>query len=170
MSQEYTQCTSQSVLFLGGFGLRIIPPCCSTLSLSAWEGQGGSPVGLKPWLLPPSLTSIRPHILKQRRPPQCLCAADAQAKQEGTGDRHWGLWRQTHIHRPSQCGLSLPLLVEMNITNITIGQTPWNDHIQPRAPWVAHVCVTTLLWMNLYSHLQYRNWPRVLTCFPELLC
>lgn len=34
---------------------------------------------------------------------QCLCAADAQAKQEGTGDPHWELRMQTHVNRPSQC-------------------------------------------------------------------
>jgi len=32
--------------------------------------------------------------------PECLCAADAQAKQEGTGDRHGGLPMQTHINGP----------------------------------------------------------------------
>ena len=56
-----------------------------------------------------------PHLHTSTYPgaqeaPKCLCAADAQAKQEGTGDCHWGLRMQAHISRPSQCGSGLPLL------------------------------------------------------------
>ncbi|KAI9547576.1 hypothetical protein NQZ68_014842 [Dissostichus eleginoides] len=62
--------------------------------------------------------------------PECLCAADAQAKQEGTGDRHWGLPTQTHINKPSQCGSSMMTsaagqgvgegaLVSVNVESVT---------------------------------------------------
>lgn len=61
--------------------------------------------------------------------PECLCAADAQAKQEGTGDRHWGPRTQTHTGGSSQRRSSLPSLLEMNLANITPGQTPQSDRI-----------------------------------------
>lgn len=51
---------------------------------------------------------------------ECLCVADAQAKQEGTEDGHLGFRTETHIHRPSQrpSGLSS-----------VINQTPVSYHI-----------------------------------------
>lgn len=74
-----------------------------------------------------------PHLHTSTYPeaeaPECLCVADAQAKQEGTGDRHLGLKMQSNISRPPKCGSSLPLPFQMNITNITVGQTPLSDHI-----------------------------------------
>lgn len=124
----YLSTEEKASLVLGEFRLRIIPPQCLLLSVCtlaasevAFQGDGNH-------------DSCPPHLHTSTYPgaeeaPECLCVADAQAKQEGTGDRHWGLRMQTNISRPSQCGSSLPLPFQMNITNITVGQTPASDHI-----------------------------------------
>lgn len=104
---------------------------CSTLAFQFSQPLwGGFLVGLKPWLMPPCRISPCIPIVLSKGPPVCLCAADAQAKQEETGDSRWGLRMETNTsvlslwgsglsdyfkyhcrpnpckwpHRPGQCG------------------------------------------------------------------
>lgn len=119
-------CEGFSKIFVWGrFMLRIIPsqfPVLSVCMLAFFEVAFR---GLKPWPPQNLYTSTYPEA----EAPECLCVADAQAKQEGTGDRHLGLKMQSNISRPSKCGSGLPLPFQMNIANITVGQTPLSDHI-----------------------------------------
>lgn len=45
--------------------------------------------------------------------PECLCVAGAQAKQEGTGDRRWGLRTQTN---PSKAPWFRSSTIELGLT------------------------------------------------------
>lgn len=108
------------------FSLGIILPQSFQFSQPLW---GGFLVGLKPWLTPPCHASLYIPKFWSTGPPVCLCAADTQAKQEETGDSHWGLRMHTlasacaldedqvcpntfycransckWLHRPGQCG------------------------------------------------------------------
>lgn len=126
-SSKGLKCRRKPCLVLHEFRLGIILPQSFQFSQPLW---GGFLVGLKPWLMPPCHAS--PYIPKfwSRGPPVCLCEADTQAKQEETGDSHWGLRMHTRIsmrfqwwsglseyckfycranscrwlHRPGQCG------------------------------------------------------------------
>lgn len=80
--------------------------------------------------------------------PECLCVADTQAKQEGTGDCHWGLKMLTNISRPSQCGRDLLLPFQMNITKITVDQTPETDHVWVIALRMATSHVVLCAWID----------------------
>lgn len=55
----------------------------------------------------------------------CLCAADTQAKQEETGDSHWGLRMHTLA---SACALNDDQVC-LNTANFTTGQTHVSDYI-----------------------------------------
>lgn len=117
-------------------------PAAFQFSQPLW---GGFLVGLKPWLVPPCRISPCIPILWGIGPPMCLCAADAQAKQEETGDSHWrfrmqnstsvlSLWRAglsdyfknqcrpspwKWPHRPGQCGWQsyLPLWCRLHTSS-----------------------------------------------------
>lgn len=90
---------------LGEFRLGIIVPQCPFLSVfSLFEVAL-----LWDWSHDSCLHAISPYIpiFWSRGPPWCLCVADTQAKQEETGDSHWGLRVQTSINAPSRWGSGL---------------------------------------------------------------
>lgn len=51
--------------------------------------------------------------------PECLRVAGAQAKQEGTGDRRWGLTRQTNLSKASWFRSPRPGLQNGTSTGVT---------------------------------------------------
>lgn len=106
-----------------------------------------------------TLAPLHLHTATSTRPeeaPECLCVAGAQAKQEGTGDRHWGLRTPTNLRRPPCCKFA-HAHVQMNIANITPGHMRVSDRIKTRAVWVAKVHVSVPLRVNLLARLRCGN-------------
>lgn len=117
-SKGALKCRRKPCLVLDEFSLGIILPQSFQFSQPLW---GGFLVGLKPWRIP--LCHVSPYIPKfgNRGPPVCLCAADTQAKQEETGDSHWGL----RVHT----GISVHSRWRSGLSEYHKGQTHVSDYI-----------------------------------------